>query len=282
VDGVVAGAAAPLVAALSIRDACLLGVVQGLTEFLPVSSDGHLAVFQYFLTPLAGEQRLAVTVALHIGTLASLLLYFRADFVEWARQLLDPRRDGYFRSWAWLIVLGTVPAAIVGLTVKSWIEAATDSLVIIGICFIFNGALLYAASTIRNAERHERDIRVLDAIIIGCWQALALLPGVSRSGTTISSAVYRRIRPDAATRFSFFLGAPAIAGAIVLEGKDVAALAPEMRLPLALGVATAFVTGLAAIGLLLRIVRKGKLQYFAYYCWAIGVLVTVAGLMWGA
>jgi undecaprenyl-diphosphatase len=274
-------AAAPLVAALSIRDACLLGVVQGLTEFLPVSSDGHLAVFQYFLNPLPGEQRLAVTVALHIGTLASLLIYFRADFVEWARQLLDPRRDGYFRSWAWLIVLGTIPAAITGLLLKAWIEAATDSLVIVGFCFIFNGVLLYAAGSIRNAQREERDIGAADAIVIGCCQALALLPGVSRSGTTISSAVYRRIRADVATRFSFFLGAPAIAGAIVLEGRDVAALAPEMRLPLAIGVATAFVTGLAAIALLLRIVRKGKLQYFAYYCWALGVLVAAAGMMIG-
>jgi len=275
----VAGAAAPLVAALSMRDACLLGAVQGLTEFLPVSSDGHLAVLQYFLNPLPGEQRLAVTVALHIGTLAALLIYFRADFIEWARQLLDPRREGYFRSWAWLIVLGTIPAAFAGLTLKSWIEVATDSLTVIGICFMFNGALLYAASTIRNAQRGEGDVRAADAIVIGCWQALALLPGVSRSGTTISSAVYRGVRPDAATRFSFFLGTPAIAGAIVLEGRDVAALAPEMRLPLALGVATAFLTGLAAIALLLRVVRTGKLQYFAYYCWAVGILVAAAGVI---
>jgi undecaprenyl-diphosphatase len=267
------------VAALSIRDACLLGAVQGFTEFLPVSSDGHLAVLQYFLNPLPGEQRLAVTVALHVGTLAALLIYFRADFVEWARQLLDPRRDGYFRSWAWLIVLGTIPAAIAGLGLKAWIEAATDSLTIIGLCFLFNGVLLYAASTVRDAQRGERDVRAADALVIGCVQALALLPGVSRSGTTISSAVQRRIRPDVATRFSFFLGTPAIAGAIVLEGKDMAALAPELRLPLAIGVATAFLTGLAAIALLLRIVRTGRLQYFAYYCWAVGILVAVAGVI---
>ena len=272
-------AAAPLVAALSIRDACLLGAVQGLTEFLPVSSDGHLAVLQYFLNPLPGEQRLAVTVALHIGTLVALLIYFRADFVEWARQLVDPHRDGYLRWWAWLIVLGTVPAAIAGLTVKSWIEAATDSLVVIGICFLFNGVLLFAAGSVRNAQREARDVGVMDAIVIGCWQALALLPGVSRSGTTISSAVRLRIRPDVATRYSFFLGTPAILGAIVLEGKDVAALAPELRLPLAIGIVTAFVTGLAAIALLLRVVRAGKLSYFAYYCWALGVALAAAGVM---
>ena len=278
-EGVTGAAAAPLVAVLSIREACLLGAVQGLTEFLPISSDGHLAVLQYFLNPLPGEQRLAVTVALHIGTLVALLIYFRADFIEWARQLADPRRDGYFRSWALLIVLGTIPAAIAGLTVKSWIEAATDSLLIIGVCFIFNGVLLFAAGRVRDAQREARDVGVADAIVIGCWQALALLPGVSRSGTTISSAVRRRIRPDVATRYSFFLGTPAILGAIVLEGKDVAALAPELRLPLAVGVVTALVTGLAAIALLLRIVRTGRLSYFAYYCWALGAVLTVAGMI---
>jgi undecaprenyl-diphosphatase len=279
VEAVTGAVAAPLVAALSIRDACVLGVVQGLTEFLPVSSDGHLAVLQYFLNPLPGDQRLAVTVALHIGTLVALLIYFRADFIEWARQLVDPRRDGYFRSWALLIVLGTIPAAIAGLTVKSWIEAATDSLFIVGVCFLFNGVLLFAAGRVRNAEREARDIGVTDALVIGCWQALALLPGVSRSGTTISSAVLRRIRPDVATRFSFLLGIPAFGGALVLEGKDMAALAPELRLPLAVGVVTAFVTGLAAIALLLRIVRAGRLSYFAYYCWALGAVLAVAGLI---
>src|SRR4029453_346356 len=146
-------------------------------------------------------------------------------------------------------------------------------LLVVGICFLFNGVLLFAAGGVRDAQREARDIGVRAAIVSGCWQALALLPGVSRSGTTISSAVHRRIRPDVATRFSFFLGTPAIAGAIVLEGKDVAALDPQMRLPLALGVATAFVTGLAAIALLLRIVRTGKLRYLAYYSGALATLV---------
>jgi undecaprenyl-diphosphatase len=114
---------------------------------------------------------------------------------------------------------------------------------------------------------------------MGTFQALALLPGVSRSGTTISSGVFRRIRPDVATRFSFLLGIPAIGGALVLEGKDVAALPADLRMPLALGVATAYVTGFAAIGLLLRMVRTGKLQYFAYYCWALGILVAAAAMI---
>lgn len=273
------GAAAPLVAALTIRDACLLGAVQGLTEFLPVSSDGHLAVLQYFLTPMPAEQKLAVTVALHFGTLAAVLVYFRRDLIEMARQLLDPARGGYLRSWAWLIVVGTIPAAVVGLTLKSWVEAALDSLVVIGVCFAVTGTLLFFASVARDVSRGEGDIGLADAVLIGSFQALALLPGVSRSGTTIASGVFRRIRPDAATRFSFLLGIPAIGGALVLEGKDVAALAPELRLPLAVGVATSYVTGFAAIALLLRVVRTGRLQYFAYYCWAVGILVAAAGII---
>jgi len=279
----VSGAAAPLVAALSIRDACVLGAVQGLTEFLPVSSDGHLAVFQHFLTPtLPAEQKLAVTVALHFGTLAALLVYFRKDLIEMARELLDWRREGYLRGWALLIAAGTIPAAVIGLTLKSWVEAALDSLFVVGVCFLFTGTLLWLAARLRNVHRAEGDIGLADALVIGTFQALALLPGVSRSGTTISSGIFRRIRPDVATRFSFFLGIPAIGGALVLEGKDVAALAPELRLPLAIGVLVAFLTGLAAIALLLRVVRTGKLQYFAYYCWVVGVLVAAAGLMGAA
>lgn len=274
-----AGAAAPVVAALSVRDACILGAVQGLTEFLPVSSDGHLAVFQYFLTPMPAEQKLAVTVALHFGTLAALLVYFRSDLIEMTRQLLDPARGGYLRTWAWLIVAGTIPAAVIGLTLKSWVEAALDSLLVIGICFVVTGTLLFLASAARNVSRGEADIGLADALVMGTFQALALLPGVSRSGTTISSGVFRRIRPDVATRFSFLLGIPAIGGALVLEGKDVAALPTDLRMPLALGVATAYVTGFAAIGLLLRMVRTGKLQYFAYYCWALGILVAAAAMI---
>ena len=275
----VTGAVAPAVATLSLRDACLFGAVQGLTEFLPVSSDGHLAILQYFLTPLPAEQKLAITVALHFGTLAAVVVYFRRDLIEMVRQLLDPNRGGYLRSWAWMIVAGTIPAGILGLTLKSWVEAALDSLFVVGVCFLFTGLMLWLASRARDAVRTDADLELADALTIGTFQALALLPGVSRSGMTISSGVFlRRIRPDVATRFSFLLGIPAIVGALILEGKDVAALAPQMRLPLAVGVATAYLTGLAAIALLLRVVRTGKLQYFAYYCWTLGSVVAVAGL----
>lgn len=268
----------PLVAALSVWEACLLGAVQGLTEFLPISSDGHLAVLQYFLTPMPADQKLAVTVALHFGTLAALLAYFARDLTELARQLLDRGRAGYLRTWALLIVVGTVPAAVAGLTVKPWVEAALESLVVIGACFLFTGTLLFLASAAADVPRTEHDLGVADALVIGVFQALALLPGVSRSGTTIASAVLRRVRPDVATRFSFFLGIPAIAGALVLEGTEVAALAPENRLPLVAGVVVAGLTGVAAIALLLRVVRTGKLHWFAYYCWALGVAAAAAGL----
>lgn len=269
----------PLVAALSVWEACLLGAVQGLTEFLPISSDGHLAVLQYFLTPMPADQKLAVTVALHFGTLAALLAYFARDLTELVRQVLDRGRAGYLRTWALLVVVGTVPAAVAGLTVKPWVEAALESLVVIGACFLFTGTLLFLASAAADVPRTEHDLGVADALVIGVFQALALLPGVSRSGTTIASAVLRRVRPDVATRFSFFLGIPAIAGALVLEGTEVAALAPENRLPLAAGVVVAGITGVAAIALLLRVVRTGKLHWFAYYCWALGVAAAAAGLV---
>jgi undecaprenyl-diphosphatase len=110
-------------------------------------------------------------------------VYFQRDLIEMARQLLDRRRDGYLRSWAWLIVLGTIPAGVIGLTLKSWVEAALDSLFVIGVCFVFTGTLLLiAAAVMRRAERREADVAIADALVIGTFQALALLPGVAVAG----------------------------------------------------------------------------------------------------
>lgn len=268
-------------ATLTIWEACLLGVVQGLTEFLPVSSDGHLAVVQHMLTPMPAEEKLAVDVALHLGTLVALLIYFRADLIEMANALVGWPARAYMRTWIWLIALGTVPAALAGLTLKRHIAATLDSLPVIGVCFLITGALLFLASAVRGANRTEEALGVRDALVVGCFQAIALLPGVSRSGSTISGALFRRTRPDVAARFSFLLGIPAVAGAIALEAKDVFALGPKFAVPLAAGVLTAGLTGFAAIAIFLRVVQGGKLHYFAYYCWALGVAVLVVALGFG-
>lgn len=258
---------------ISVGEACLLGVVQGLTEFLPVSSSGHLAVVQHFLSPLPPEQKAAVDVALHVGTLAAVILYFRRDLWSMARALVTRQTDEPAWSWIWLLALGTIPAALAGFPLKHRIEDAFDSLPLIGACFLVTGTLLFLASAVRGALRDEHDLGRGDALFIGCFQAIALLPGVSRSGSTISAGIFRRLRGEVAARYSFLLAIPAILGAVASEGKTLLALGPDARLPIATGVGLAGVTGFAAIAALLRLVRDGKLRWFAYYCWGLGVAV---------
>jgi undecaprenyl-diphosphatase len=266
---------------LSLGQACLLGVVQGLTEFLPVSSDGHLAVLSYFMTPMPPAERLAVEVALHLGTLVAVVAYFWNELLTMARALVSPPEVAWARSWIGLIAIGSVPAAIVGLTLKDQIVSTMDSLAAMGVFFLFNGTLLFLANAVRGAHRDEKALGWLDAVVIGSFQVLALLPGVSRSGTTISAALFRRVRTDVAATFSFLMSVPVIAGAIVFEAKAVLELPPGVHGPLAAGVVVSGVTGFAAVALLMRMVRERKLSYFAYYCWAVGLVVLAAGAVGG-
>lgn len=268
-------------ATLSIGEACLLGLVQGLTEFLPVSSDGHLALLQHFLTPMPPEQKLAIDVALHLGTLVALILYFSRELGQMAVALARPERAGYLRTWSGLIALGTLPVAVAGLTLRTRIEESMESLPAIGVFFLMTGTLLYLAGAVRDADRTEESLGARDTLVIGCFQVFALLPGISRSGTTISAGIFRRVRSDVAAKFSFLLGIPAVAGAVVVEARPVLALGPELRAPLAAGVAVAAVTGVVAIAALMRIVRSGRLGLCAYYCWALGVVVLVGSLAAG-
>jgi undecaprenyl-diphosphatase len=255
--------------------------VQGLTEFLPISSDGHLALLQHFLTPMPPDERLAVDVALHIGTLVAVLFYFRRELLDMLGALVGRAREPWSLKWIPLLILATIPAAVAGLTLKHRIEQSYDSLAVIGGSFLLTGTLLFAGSSMRGTTRSEGDIGVGDAVVIGSLQALALLPGVSRSGTTISAGLFRRIRPDAVAKFSFLLSVPAIAGAVVLESGAILRLGPSMAGPLLAGVVVAGVTGLAAIAVLLRALRSGRLTYFAYYCWLLGIAVLVGAALRG-
>lgn len=268
-------------AALSLWDACVLGVVQGLTEFLPVSSDGHLSLLQYFMTPMPGQQKLAIDVALHIGTLVALVLFYRKELIAMANAILGRGGPRYLRSWAWLIVLATVPAVLVGLSLKQEIASTLDSLRTIGLGFLLTGNLLFLGSGVPNADRDEESITARDALVIGIFQASALLPGVSRSATTIASALLLRIRADVAAKFSFLMAVPAVAGAITAESPSLLALDPVNRFPLLVGVVIAGFTGIAAIALLLRIVARGELRYFTYYTWALGMAVLLAAWLKG-
>jgi undecaprenyl-diphosphatase len=264
---------------ITVRDACVLGVVQGLTEFLPVSSDGHLALLHWLIAPLPSAETLAIDVGLHAGTLVATIAYFHRDLLGMCAALGSRGAGTWERRWIGLLALGSVPAAVVGLLGKSAIERTFTSMTVVGASFLVTGALLFSTKFIRETKRGERDLGVPDALLVGCFQATALLPGVSRSGTTISSGLMRRLRPDVAARFSFLLGIPAVLGAELLEFGDLRALDPASRHAVLVGAAVAGVVGVVAIWSLMRLLASGRLHYFAYYLWPLGTLVLLAS--WG-
>ncbi len=249
----------------------LLGLVQGLTEFLPVSSSGHLALGQALLG--VESPGLALEAAVHLGTLGAVLLYFGQDLLALARGLVTDRAA---RRYVLLLALGTVPVALVGLLLGDVLEEAFASLRAVGGAFLGTSLLLVLGTWATRRARRET-VTAGDAGAVGVAQALALLPGVSRSGATVAAGLLRGLTPDAAARFSFLLAIPAIGGASALA---LARAVGEPGLPsagLALAGGCAFGSGFVAIRVFLSLLRRGTLWPFAAYC----LLAGVTALAWG-
>lgn len=246
--------------------AAVLGLVQGLTEFLPVSSSGHLVLAER----LAGVHTpgVFVEVALHVATLASVLVVYGRRIVELTRGLLTG--EGDHRGYVWLLVLATIPAGLVGVLLNDVIEAAFDSLVAVGAAFLLTGLILWSTRRLAGTRAAPT---ARGAMGIGLMQALAILPGVSRSGSTVSAGLWSGLTPQRAAEFSFLMAVPTIVGAALLEAKDAVVNAGTVGVgPLVLGCAVAFVSGIWAIRLLVALLRRGHFYAFAPYCWAVGVL----------
>ncbi|MFH1609397.1 MAG: undecaprenyl-diphosphate phosphatase [Candidatus Bipolaricaulota bacterium] len=248
----------------------LLGLLQGLTEFLPVSSSGHLVLARAALGMAVPGA--ALEAAAHLGTLLALLLYFRRDLAH----LAHIRRRGEERRYVGLLALGTVPVAVVGFFARNAIERAFGSPSLVGWMLLVTAVVLVVGD--RQARRALRDrVRVMDALAVGLAQAAALLPGISRSGSTVAKGIALGLRPSTAARFSLLLAIPAIAGASAFALAQAAGRPGVEWAGLATAMGCAFVSGLAAISLFLRIVRVGVLWPFALYCTALGITVLVLG-----
>lgn len=259
---------------LTIWQAIILGVVQGLTEFLPVSSDGHLVIAQEMFG-LRPPNAVAFDVLLHLGTLVAVVGYFRKELIEMTLALLGATSEQAVvrRRWIWLLALGTLPVAIVGGLFEDWFAETFHSLVWAGAGLLVTGTMLALVNGKGATGREEGDLTIKDALLIGGIQSLALLPGVSRSGSTLFCALSAGVERTTAARFSFLLSIPAITGALVLKAGDVLAMANEGSLaPLIVGPVVAGGTGVLAIEVLMRAVRKGSLRGFSVYCWTVGVL----------
>lgn len=260
---------------MNLWQAVVLGLVQGLTEFLPVSSSGHLVVVE----ALTGVKTpgVFVEVALHVATLGSVLVVYGRRLWTILADLARGRPDG--GRYAGLLVLGTVPAGVIGLLLHRAVEARFESLAFVGGAFIATGFILW--STRRLAGARERPT-ALGALAVGAAQAVAILPGISRSGSTVSAALWAGVTAPQAAEFSFLLAIPVIAGAALLEGRHmVVDLAAVGSVPLGVSFAVAFVTGIWSIRFLLALLSRGRFYAFAPYCWIVGAL-TLAYALWRA
>jgi len=270
--------------------AIFLGIVQGLAEFLPISSSGHLAVFQKFLNIGAADGHMLFDVLLHLGTLAAVILAFWKDVSSlWTEALMmahlkkiprGKKPDRLSRRMILFIILGTLPLLLV-IFFKDAVESLYDNTFFIGFAFLVTGVLLFLADRLGHGDKNEKSATVSDVLIVGLAQALAVTPGLSRSGTTISAGMLRGFDRGFAVRFSFLLSIPAVLGANILSLVDAIRAGIEWSyVPMYLvGVAAAFVAGYGAIYLLRMLVQRGKFGGFAYYCWGAGLVTLILSLV---
>ena len=261
---------------MTFLEALLLGIVQGLTEFLPVSSSGHIELGAYLLN-VQTEDNLLFSILVHGATALSTIVVFRKDILELIRGVLKFQWNEETK-FLLLIVISMIPVGVVGVLFEKDIEQFFGgNVAFVALMLIVTGTLLLI--TWFTGERNGK-VSPLKALIIGIAQSVAILPGISRSGATITTALYLGVEKSRATRFSFLMVLPPILGAMLLKIKDVAE-APELAssIPtssLAVGFVAAFVAGLLACQWMIRIVKRGKLIYFAYYCYAIAIVTLLA------
>ena len=272
---------------MEIWEAALLGIIQGLTEFLPVSSSGHLVLGEYLLGIQEGGR--TTVIILHTGSLVAVFvaLWYRiwpviTGTVAGTLELLKgrfPQENEGFR-WGLYVIIGTIPAGLVGVFLGDYVDAALGNPMLAAVMLIVTGILLMSSHFVSEGKK---DMGWISTVIVGISQAFAILPGISRSGSTIVTALWMKVDRTKAAEYSFLLSIPAILGGAVIEvarlvfGSESAvsanaqtAVDPSL-LPLLIGFICAAVSGYFAIVILLDFVKRGKLSWFAYYCWAVGI-----------
>ncbi len=262
---------------MSLLEAVLLGLVQGLTEFLPVSSSGHLVIVQHFL-PGFQQPGLLFDLLLHLGTVGAACIYFRRELKSIIGSLLPGAGQSgpeavVGRKLAWLIVLASVPTAVIGLAFKKQFTLLFERPGLAAAMLLITAALLWSADRIPKAQRSLEQMGWREALLIGTVQGLAIIPGISRSGSTIAVGIYCKLDRNLAARYSFLLMIPAVLGASLLEARHLLELC---RMPgnfgvLLAGTLTALIVSYLTIDVLMRLVRQKRLSYFAYYCLAVGL-----------
>jgi len=268
---------------MDIIQAIILGIVQGLTEFLPVSSSAHLV----FVTDILGlPQNVAFDTILHLGTLVAVVGYFRKDVLKIITSFINSIIDVFhgkfkeglqeepFKKLSWLLIIGTIPAGLAGILLQKQFESLFNSLFYVGIFLLITGFLLWGAERVKTGHKDEQDMTLKNALVIGIFQAIAIAPGISRSGATISAGLFSGLNRELAARFSFLLSIPAILGAAVVQVKDINGIDVNAAVLIA-GFLASMIFGYLAIKLLLKIIKERTLMIFAYYCWIVGIVTII-------
>ena len=273
---------------MDIIQGIIIGIVQGLTEFLPVSSSAHLVFIQKIL---GVQSSLAFDTFLHLGTLIAVMWFFRYDIykmiLSWLssiRDILSGRfREGFYsdpyKRLAWYVILATIPVGIVGVLFEDSVDSLFAGALYVPAFFLFvTGTILYLSQRMTSGEINYNTITKKEALFMGLGQACAILPGLSRSGTTIAAGLTIGLNKEFAAKFSFILSIPAILGAFLLQVKDIGSAMDANFLPVFLGFIASIIAGYMAIKWMLDLIQNKSLDIFAYYCWIIGILVFMGSI----
>ena len=273
---------------MDIIQAIIIGIVQGLTEFLPVSSSAHLVFAQKLL---GVESSLAFDVFLHLGTLIAVLWFFRWDIIKMLKswwlsigdilqgRFMEGFRQDPYKRLAWYVILATIPVGVVGVLFEDSVDALFAGALYVPAFFLFvTGTILYLSQRMSSGNVNLNNISKKEALWMGLGQACAILPGLSRSGTTIAAGLTIGLEKEFAAKFSFILSIPAIFGAFVFKLKDIGVAMDANFLPIFLGFIVSIVAGYLAIKWMLDLIQNRSLDIFAYYCWAVGIIVFMGSI----
>lgn len=277
---------------MDIIQALVLGIVQGLTEFLPVSSSAHLVFTPYII---GTSSSLAYDTLLHIGTLVAVVAYFWNDIINMVKSffssLLDIFRGKFrkglqedqFKKLAWFVIIGTIPAGLAGILFESTFEGLFSNVIVVGFFLIITGFLLWGSEMISRKIEDKKSLKNMtlkNSIIIGIAQACAIAPGISRSGATISAGLFLGVDKELAARYSFLLSIPAILGAALVQAKDISSVMDISSAAAIAGFIAAIISGYLAVKFMLKLIKERNLLPFAYYCWIIGPLAMILGYIY--
>lgn len=272
---------------MDILQAIFIGIVQGLTEFLPVSSSAHLVFVQQFLGLTANQANLAFDTILHLGTLFAVVLYFFKDIKEMIKaffssildifkgSFIEEYKNNQYKKLVWLVIIASIPAGIIGILFKNIIEGTFQDITIPAFFLLISGVLLFASQRFNIGNYNIQNLGTKKAFTIGLAQAIAILPGISRSGATISVGLFLGLKKEFAAKFSFILAIPAILGAVLVQINDIGKGLDSNMLFYLFGFLAALITGYFAISLLLKLIREKSLDIFAYYCWIVGGIILI-------